>query len=69
MPLRLINSSSTPSSFSFDDTASFSLIIVSLDLLISSAAVSSSIASILAMFSGVDREISSILGNPSDTKS
>jgi len=69
MPLRFINSSSTPSSFSLCDTASFSLIRVSLDLLINSLAVSSSIASILAISSGVDWEMSSILGNPSETKS
>ena len=69
MPFKLINLSSTPSSFNFSATASFSLTKVSLDLLINSFAVSSFIASIFAMSSGVACEISSILGKPSDTNS
>ena len=46
-----------------------SLIKVSLDLFINSLSVSSSIASILAISSGADCEISSIVWNPSETKS
>ena len=52
MPFKFIKFSSTPSSLSFKETASFSFVIVSLDLVISSLAVSSSIASILAISSG-----------------
>jgi len=69
MPLRLTSSSSTPSSFSFSETAFFSLIKVSLDLSINSFAVSSSIASILEISSGCDWVISSIEVNPSETRS
>ena len=53
MPFRLTSFSSTPSSFSFSATASFSLIKVSFDLVINSFAVSSSIASIFEISSGL----------------
>ena len=69
IPLRFISLSSTPSSLSFNATASFSFTIVSFDLLINSFAVSSSIASIFEIFSGLDCAISSIDVNPSETKS
>ena len=69
IPFKLINLSSTPSSFNFKATASFSLIKVSFDLVINSFAISSSIASIFEISSGVDCAISSIDINPSETKS
>ena len=69
MPLRLINSSSTPRSFNFFEIASFSFTSVSFDLLINSFDVSSSIASILEISSGDACAISSIDVNPSETNS
>jgi len=69
IPFKLIKSSSTPNSFNFKATASFSFSRVSFDLLISSFAVSSSIASILEILSGVVCAISSIELNPSETNS
>ena len=65
----MISDSSTPSSFNFSPTSSFSFSIVSFDLVINSLAVSSSIASIFDMLSGSDWDRSSMLWKPSETNS